>query len=103
MMCGKRGEMSRTENSQQERLQRIRRMLHGHRAVSFAEIMEQLGASRPTVFRDIAFLRNRIGLPSMCQYSAQDGMASDWHFVHYGSRAIGGPGLITVEATKSWR
>ncbi len=55
--------MSRTENSQQERLQRIRRMLHGHRAVSFAEIMEQLGASRPTVFRDIAFLRNRIGLP----------------------------------------
>ena len=44
-------------------------------------------------------LANRIGVPSMCQYSAQDGMASDWHFVHYGSRAIGGPGLITVEAT----
>lgn len=44
-------------------------------------------------------LANRIGVPAMCQYSAQDGMANDWHFVHYGSRAIGGPGMITVEAT----
>ena len=44
-------------------------------------------------------LPNRIGIPPMCQYSAQDGMASDWHFVHYGSRAAGGAGLIIVEAT----
>jgi 2,4-dienoyl-CoA reductase-like NADH-dependent reductase (Old Yellow Enzyme family) len=35
----------------------------------------------------------------MCQYSAQDGLASDWHFVHYGSRAVGGAALMIVEAT----
>lgn len=44
-------------------------------------------------------LKNRIGIPPMCQYSAQDGMAADWHFVHYGSRAVGGAGLMIVEAT----
>jgi 2,4-dienoyl-CoA reductase (NADPH2) len=35
----------------------------------------------------------------MCQYWAEDGMASDWHLVHLGSRAVGGAGLIFVEAT----
>lgn len=35
----------------------------------------------------------------MCQYSATDGLANDWHFVHLGSRAVGGAGLIIVEAT----
>lgn len=44
-------------------------------------------------------LPNRIGIPPMCQYSAQDGMAADWHFVHYGKQAVGGAGLIIVEAT----
>ena len=29
-------------------------------------------------------LTNRIGIPPMCQYSACDGMAANWHFVHYG-------------------
>lgn len=48
--------------------------------------------------RDIT-LANRIGIPPMCQYSAHDGTASDWHFVHYGTRAVGGAGLIIVEAT----
>jgi len=48
--------------------------------------------------RDVV-LPNRIGIPPMCQYSAQDGIASDWHFVHYGSRAVGGAGLMIVEAT----
>ena len=43
--------------------------------------------------------KNRIGMSPMCQYSATDGFASDWHFVHYGSRAVGGVGLIIVEAT----
>jgi 2,4-dienoyl-CoA reductase-like NADH-dependent reductase (Old Yellow Enzyme family) len=42
---------------------------------------------------------NRIGIPPMCQYSAVEGVAQDWHFVHYGSRAVGGVGLIIVEAT----
>ncbi|MFA6310456.1 MAG: NADH:flavin oxidoreductase/NADH oxidase [Sterolibacterium sp.] len=44
-------------------------------------------------------LPNRIGIPPMCQYSALDGVAQDWHFIHYGSRAVGGAGLIVVEAT----
>jgi 2,4-dienoyl-CoA reductase-like NADH-dependent reductase (Old Yellow Enzyme family) len=35
----------------------------------------------------------------MCQYSAIDGFANDWHLVHLGSRAIGGAGLIIQEAT----
>jgi 2,4-dienoyl-CoA reductase-like NADH-dependent reductase (Old Yellow Enzyme family) len=44
-------------------------------------------------------LKNRIGIPPMCQYSAQDGLAGDWHFIHYGSRAMGGAGLMILEAT----
>ncbi len=47
--------------------------------------------------RDIE-LKNRIGVPPMCQYSAQDGMPSTWHTVHYGSRAVGGAGLMILEA-----
>jgi anthraniloyl-CoA monooxygenase len=35
----------------------------------------------------------------MCQYSADDGVPGDWHLMHYGSRAIGGPGLIFTEMT----
>jgi 2,4-dienoyl-CoA reductase-like NADH-dependent reductase (Old Yellow Enzyme family) len=35
----------------------------------------------------------------MCQYSSEDGYANDWHFVHLGSRAVGGAGLILTEAT----
>jgi 2,4-dienoyl-CoA reductase-like NADH-dependent reductase (Old Yellow Enzyme family) len=44
-------------------------------------------------------LPNRIGMAPMCQYSARDGFAGDWHSVHYGARAQGGCGLIIVEAT----
>lgn len=45
--------------------------------------------------------RNRLWISPMCQYSvfAEDGIATDWHFVHLGSRAVGGAGLIIVEAT----
>lgn len=43
--------------------------------------------------------RNRVGMPPMCQYSAIDGFANDWHLVHYGARAVGAVGLIIVEAT----
>jgi len=35
----------------------------------------------------------------MCQYLATDGFANDWHYVHLGPRAIGGAGLVIVEAT----
>jgi 2,4-dienoyl-CoA reductase-like NADH-dependent reductase (Old Yellow Enzyme family) len=44
-------------------------------------------------------LKNRIGVSPMCQYSAQNGLAGDWHFVHLGARAIGGAALIIAEAT----
>ncbi len=44
-------------------------------------------------------LRNRIGVSPMCQYSSEDGRATDWHLVHLGARAVGGAGLIICEAT----
>ena len=44
-------------------------------------------------------LRNRIGVSPMCQYSAEDGIANDWHLVHLGARAAGGAGLVIAEAT----
>lgn len=44
-------------------------------------------------------LRNRIGVSPMCQYCSVDGLATDWHFVHLGSRAVGGAGLVIAEAT----
>lgn len=52
----------------------------------------------PFSLRDLT-LANRIGVPPMCQYSAESGLANDWHLQHYGSRAVGGAGLIIVEAT----
>lgn len=44
-------------------------------------------------------LRNRIGVSPMCEYSSEDGVATDWHLVHLGSRAVGGAGLVIAEAT----
>ena len=41
---------------------------------------------------------NRIVVSPMCQYSCVDGFASHWHLVHYGTRAVGGAGLIIQEA-----
>ncbi len=52
----------------------------------------------PFTQRSITF-RNRVGVSPMCQYSATDGLANDWHFVHLGTRATGGAGLVMVEAT----
>ena len=46
-----------------------------------------------------ATLRNRIAIPPMCQYMAVDGIANDWHRVHYPALARGGGGLVIVEAT----
>ncbi|MFM1653062.1 NADPH dehydrogenase NamA [Brevibacillus sp. B_LB10_24] len=45
-------------------------------------------------------IKNRIVMSPMCQYSAdQDGRVTDWHRVHYPARAVGGVGLVIVEAT----
>lgn len=52
----------------------------------------------PLSIKDITF-KNRIGMSPMCQYSSSDGIASDWHMVHLGARAVGGVGLIMSEAT----
>ncbi len=52
----------------------------------------------PLKIREIAF-RNRVFVSPMCQYSSENGMPNDWHMVHLGSRAVGGAGLVTVEAT----
>ncbi len=52
----------------------------------------------PITLRQTTF-RNRIWLSPMCQYSADDGMPTDWHLVHLGSRAVGGFGLVMTEAT----
>lgn len=48
--------------------------------------------------RNLEF-RNRIFVSPMCQYSATDGVPNDWHFVHLGSRAVGGASLVIAEAT----
>ena len=56
----------------------------------------------PNLFEEFTLrgvtLRNRIGVSPMCEYSADDGMPNDWHFVHLGARAVGGAGLIITEA-----
>ena len=52
----------------------------------------------PLTIRGVT-LRNRIVMSPMCQYVAQDGLASDWHLVHLGSRAVGGVALVITEAT----
>lgn len=54
----------------------------------------------PWTFKGLE-LKNRVVMPPMCQYSVEkkDGIATDWHYVHYVSRAIGGAGLIIIEMT----
>jgi len=52
----------------------------------------------PLTIRDVTF-KNRVFVSPMCQYSAHDGVPTDWHLVHLGSRAVGGAGLVVVEAT----
>jgi 2,4-dienoyl-CoA reductase-like NADH-dependent reductase (Old Yellow Enzyme family) len=48
--------------------------------------------------RSVTF-RNRIFVSPMCQYSSADGLPTDWHLVHLGSRAVGGAGCVVVEAS----
>lgn len=52
----------------------------------------------PLRLRELEF-KNRIFVSPMCQYSAVDGMPTDWHLVHLGSRAVGGAALVMTEAT----
>jgi len=71
--------------------------------MSVIQTVEGAGTSAASLFtplkiRDIT-LRNRIAVSPMCQYSAEEGFANDWHLVHLGSRAVGGAGLVLMEAT----
>ena len=52
----------------------------------------------PLTIRSLTF-PNRVFVSPMCEYSSTDGFANDWHFVHLGSRAVGGAGLVFTEAT----
>ena len=52
----------------------------------------------PLTIKDITF-KNRIAISPMCMYSAQEGLANDWHLVNLGSRAVGGAALVIQEAT----
>jgi 2,4-dienoyl-CoA reductase-like NADH-dependent reductase (Old Yellow Enzyme family) len=52
----------------------------------------------PIQIRDLK-IKNRIFVSPMCQYSAEDGVANNWHLVHLGTRAVGGAGLVMAEAT----
>lgn len=58
--------------------------------------------TRPTLFTPITLrgltLRNRVVIAPMCQYSADDGFANDWHFAHLAKFAMGGAGAIMTEA-----
>ena len=60
-------------------------------------------SNQPHLFQPLTIksvtLRNRIGVSPMCEYSSEDGAATDWHLVHLGSRAVGGAGLVIAEAT----
>jgi 2,4-dienoyl-CoA reductase-like NADH-dependent reductase (Old Yellow Enzyme family) len=44
-------------------------------------------------------LPNRIAVSPMCQYSAVDGSANDWHLQHLGSLSLSGAGMVIVEMT----
>ncbi|HEX7114888.1 MAG TPA: bifunctional salicylyl-CoA 5-hydroxylase/oxidoreductase [Steroidobacter sp.] len=62
-----------------------------------------LSQKRPPMFlplrlRDMQLI-NRVVVSPMAQYSAVDGVPSDWHLMHYGSRAVGGAGLVVTEMT----
>ncbi len=61
-------------------------------------VIRAMNLFAPLQLRSVT-LRNRIAVSPMCQYSAQDGRANDWHLVHLGSRAVGGAGLVCFEAT----
>jgi anthraniloyl-CoA monooxygenase len=60
-------------------------------------------SAMPMLFQPLAFrsatARNRIMVSPMCQYCATNGVPDDWHFVHLGSRAVGGAGIVMTEAT----
>lgn len=91
---------------------RSKRVTHGNLRVRDAGYVagvdrwfaEDSGAEvGPPMFTPFALrgmqLHNRVVVSAMCQYSAQDGLANDWHLVHLGGLALGGAGLVMTEMT----
>jgi 2,4-dienoyl-CoA reductase-like NADH-dependent reductase (Old Yellow Enzyme family) len=76
---------------------------HGPLQSARGESPPAVDAAVPDLFSEFQLksvtLRNRIVLSPMCQYSAVDGVPTDWHLVHLGARAAGGVGLVVAEAT----
>ena len=60
--------------------------------------MSQPHLFEPLTLRGVS-LPNRIVISPMCQYSAIDGVANDWHLVHLGKFAQGGAGVVMAEAS----
>ena len=78
-------------------------MDHSHTSPSITlPTTEQEQATIAPLFRPLKLrgltLRNRIMVAPMCQYSSEDGFASDWHLVHLGGLAVGGAALVMTEA-----
>jgi 2,4-dienoyl-CoA reductase-like NADH-dependent reductase (Old Yellow Enzyme family) len=67
------------------------------------EVFEKEEALMASLFQPFTLkgitLKNRIAVSPMCQYSARDGLANDWHKVHLAGLARGGAALVIVEAT----
>ena len=72
--------------------------MHADARITAGSYPDAMHLFEPLALGD-ATLRNRIAVSPMCQYSAEDGFANDWHLVHLGARAVGGAGLIITEAT----
>ena len=53
---------------------------------------------QPVSFRSVT-ARNRIAVAPMCQYTADDGLGNDWHIQNAGAKAVGGAGIVIIEAT----
>jgi 2,4-dienoyl-CoA reductase-like NADH-dependent reductase (Old Yellow Enzyme family) len=68
------------------------------KAIQRSRIASWLTSFDPLTIRDLQ-CSNRVFVSPMCEYSSVDGYANDWHFVHLGSRAVGGAGLVLTEAT----
>ncbi|KAI8639437.1 hypothetical protein BD408DRAFT_446006 [Parasitella parasitica] len=66
-------------------------------------LSEPVTNAKPKLFTPVTCksvtLQNRIVVPPMCMYSADDGFMNDFHVSHYGSFALRGPGMIIIEAT----
>ena len=72
--------------------------MHADARVTGAPYAAAMHLFTPYAIGDVT-LRNRIAVSPMCQYSAFAGLPGHWHLVHLGSRAVGGAGLVTTEAT----